>query len=477
MDTSQDNYESYSNIIKDDVETLDKNLFINDFSYHIGSFPYMPKKFLGIDTKLFGETNPKLFNTGSGPSIHPFLQLKQKSFDHALDHNDRMQCVRYMCRIPYIDHIKHCIESVCDILNDGSINPYDKFYFFANNDKFMKLDDNIFYKTHEHFFYLAVKENYPLELILLSARYIIGNYHYEDDVRCDVLEFILDIADDKNETVYARSECADILANCGEGDEVFFGHKIIKELGDLFNTDKNKTFYTNAQNVHNETIEFSVRNIIRSLRKQFIKEINENKYTIENVHTDLDNYITGVYLRITSLSERHPDYEMKEKVKSFLYRMMTDPSKYERLSLADILLLVYNKIQTFDLSTRETCIQRLFEECLESLNTCSSGYLTRIINVLSGFVEGEEFTMRINPEEELKASIFARIESRIRGLPDVSRNDVLESLTQEDKSVFEEFFEIYSPEDELREEYKGILTDEKFKQVFENTLKIYKGEI
>ena len=110
MDTSQDNYESYSNIIKDDVETLDKNLFINDFSSHIGSFPYMPKKFLGIDTKLFGETNPKLFNTGSGPSIHPFLQLKQKSFDHALDHNDRMQCVRYMCFIPFKDYVTHCVK-------------------------------------------------------------------------------------------------------------------------------------------------------------------------------------------------------------------------------------------------------------------------------------------------------------------------------------------------------------------------------
>jgi hypothetical protein len=43
--------------------------------------------------------------------------------------------------------------------------------------------------------------------------------------------------------------------------------------------------------------------------------------------------------------------------------------------------------------------------------------------------------MRINPEEELKASVFARIEAKIRGLPDMLRNDILESLTTEDKTM------------------------------------------
>jgi hypothetical protein len=452
---SLNNQDEYSSLTEEKDETALNNFLINNnYTSELGSFPYIPPKFLGIDTKLFGSSNPKLFK------VHPFLQLKEKTFDRSINHNDRMQAVRYMCRIPYVDHIKHCIESVNEILSDPNINPYDKVYFFSNNDKFMKLDDHIVYKAHEFFFNEARKNNYPLELILLSARYIISNYHYEDDVRFDVLEYILDIADYKNETVYARSECADILANCGEGDEVFFGYKVIKELGDLFNKDKTKTIYTNAQNVHTETIEKSVKNIIRSLNKQFYNELLSNKYTIEN---DLNN------LNI--------DIETQEQVNKFLFRLMTDPSRYERLSLADIMVLVYYKIKTFDNNTQNTCIQRLLEECKESLNTCTSGYLTRIINVLSGFIEGEEFSLRISPEEELKSAVFARIQTKIRNLPDMLRNDILESLSSEDKSMFDEFLEIHSPEDELWNEYKDIITEEKFKEVFNMAIKIYKGEL
>jgi hypothetical protein len=467
-----EDYESYSEVLKNNDESLDKKLIENEYSSQLGSFAYMPKKFLGIDTSLFGSTNPKLYK------VHPFLQLKEKSLDKSINYHDRMQAVRYMCRIPYIENIRHCIDSICDILSESNIDPYEKFYFFANNDKYMKLDDLIVYEVHKFFFYLSISEKYPLELTLLSSRYIISNYHYEDDVRYDVLEFILDIADDKDETVYARSECADILANCGEGDEVFFGHKIIKELGELFDNNKNKTIYTNSQNVHTETIDNSVRNIIRSLRKEFNHQLIESKYTIENIHNDLDKIIESKYSNTNDSDYRTQDPEyIKGHVKSFLFRVMTDPSKYERLNLNDILMLVYNKIQTFDEETKQSCLNRMLEECQESLNTCTTGYLTRIINVLTGFVEGEEFVMRINPEEELKASVFARIEAKIRGLPDMLRNDILESLTTEDKTMFDEFLEIHSPEEELRKEYLGILKDEKFTEVWNNTIKIYKGEI
>ena len=67
-----EDYESYSDILKNNDESLDKKLIENDYSSQLGSFAYMPKKFLGIDTSLFGSTNTKLFK------VHPFLQLKEK---------------------------------------------------------------------------------------------------------------------------------------------------------------------------------------------------------------------------------------------------------------------------------------------------------------------------------------------------------------------------------------------------------------
>jgi len=449
-------------------EMKNTNILIKEgYVSELSSFEYMPQKFLGINTSLFGTTNLKLYPTiknedGEDIKVHPFIILKQKALDSSINYTDRIQAIRYMARIPYKDFIKHCIEASIGILEDDSIDPYEKFFFYANNDKYIKLEDNIVHALHPVYFKEARLKNYPLEVTLLAARYIFINYAYDSDDRMDVLEYILNIADDKNETVYARAECADMLANFGEGNEVFFGKKIMEELGTLYDESLHKTIYTNAQNVHSETIQESIIKIIRSLRKEFsnIKSVQTQQYTLEDIQKQLEDVMSK---------------EEKYDFSPFFFRVMTDPSRYERLSLADILILVYYKIQTFSDDIKQTCIKRLFEEVKETDNTCTTGYLSRIINVLSGFVEGEDFVLRMKPQDELRSAIFARIHASIRGLPDQSRNDVLESIMSEDKSIFDDFMDMYSPEDELRKEYQTLLSDEDFKKIFDTCVNEYKG--
>jgi hypothetical protein len=469
--TSSKKIEVLEGLEKQKDELKNTNLLIGGgYASELSSFEYMPQRFLGIDTSLFGTTNLKLYPTiknkeGEDIKVHPFMILKEKAMDNTIEYIDRMQAIRYMAKIPYKNFIDHCVEASTVIIYDERIDPYEKFFFYANNDKYIKLEDNIVHRLHPIYFKEAKLENYPLEVTLLSARYIFINYSYDSDDRMDVLEYILNIADDKNETVYARAECADMLANFGEGNEVYFGKKIMEELGTLYDESLHKTIYTNAQNVHSESVNDSVRKIIRSLRKEFNTiKLQSGQYTLENIENDL--------FALQSNFE-----SIREKIKSFFFRIMTDPSKYERLTLSDILLLVYYKIQTFDQESKNTCIKRLLEEALESLETCTTGYLTRIINVLSGFVEGEEFVLRMKPQDELRSAIFARIHTKIRNLSDQTRNDVLESIMSEDKSTFDDFMEIYSPEEELKEEYKDLLSDEDFKLIFEKCVNEYKGII
>ena len=449
-------------------EMKNTNILIKEgYVSELSSFEYMPQKFLGINTSLFGTTNLKLYPTiknedGEDIKVHPFIILKQKALDSSINYTDRIQAIRYMARIPYKDFIKHCIEASIGILEDDSIDPYEKFFFYANNDKYIKLEDNIVHALHPVYFKEARLKNYPLEVTLLAARYIFINYAYDSDDRMDVLEYILNIADDKNETVYARAECADMLANFGEGNEVFFGKKIMEELGTLYDESLHKTIYTNAQNVHSETIQESIIKIIRSLRKEFsnIKSVQTQKYTLEDIQKQLEDVMSK---------------EEKRDLSPFFFRVMTDPSRYERLSLADILILVYYKIQTFSDDIKQTCIKRLFEEVKETDNTCTTGYLSRIINVLSGFVEGEEFSMRIDPKDELRSAVFARVHAKIRSLPDQLRNDILESVSGDDKSMFDEFIEYYSPEEELWNEYKEIMKEEDFKTIYNKCIEEYKA--
>ena len=430
----------------------------DEYSQQIGTFEYLPVNFLGINTSTFTDSYIP------DDKEHPFLSLKRFAMDNSITFEDRIQCVRYMCFIPYKEYVSHCIEASKTIIENDKYDIYNRYFFFANNSRNTKLDGHVVHELHPYFFSLSKNRNYPLELTLMSARYIIDQYDYLSDERNTVLEYILDVADDKNESIYARSECADILITLGEGNEIIFGEQVIEELGDLYNENKNKTIYTNAQNAHNETINENTRNIVRSLYKDYLKTKSYNDL-VKTSHEDIHKELSTIY----SLGETH------DKLHSFFYRVMTDPFRFERLSLSDILLLVYNKICSFE--NKNDLMKRLLEEILDCDNSCTTGYFTRIVNTLNGFINDKDMCFNINPRDELRSVIFARINRNIRSLPEKTRESVLEAIEEANFGVFEEFMDYYSPEDEIRKEYSGLIEEEEFNKLFSKCVDEFIGKI
>ena len=430
----------------------------DEYSQQIGTFEYLPVNFLGINTSTFTDSYIP------DDKEHPFLSLKRFAMDNYISFEDRIQCVRYMCFIPYKEYVSHCVQASKTIIENDKYDIYNRYFFFANNSRNTKLDGHVVHELHPYFFTLSKERNYPLELTLMSARYIIDQYDYLSDERNTVLEYILDVADDKNESIYARSECADILITLGEGNEIIFGEQVIEELGDLYNENKNKTIYTNAQNAHNETINENTRNIVRALYKDYLKTKSYNdlvKTSYEDIHKELSDI---------DCSEENND-----KLHSFFYRVMTDPFRFERLSLSDIVLLVYNKICSFE--NKNDLMKRLLEEILDCDNSCTTGYFTRIVNTLNGFINDKDMCFNINPRDELRSVIFARINRNIRSLPEKTRESVLEAIEEANFGVFEEFMDYYSPEDEIRKEYSGLIEQEEFNKLFSKCVDEFIGKI
>lgn len=430
----------------------------DEYSQQIGTFEYLPVNFLGINTSTFTDSYIP------DDKEHPFLSLKIFAMDNSISFEDRIQCVRYMCFIPYKEYVSHCVEASKTIIENDKYDIYNRYFFFANNSRNTKLDGHVVHDLHPYFFTLSKERNYPLELTLMSARYIIDQYDYLSDERNTVLEYILDIADDKNESIYARSECADILITLGEGNEIIFGEQVIEELGDLYFENKNKTIYTNAQNAHNETINENTRNIVRALYKEYLKTKSYNdliKTSYEDIHKEL--------------SDIDNSEETQDKLHSFFYRVMTDPFRFERLSLSDIVLLVYNKIYSFE--NKNDLMKRLLEEILDCDNSCTTGYFTRIVNTLNGFINDKDMCFNINPRDELRSVIFARINRNIRSLPEKTRESVLEAIEEANFGVFEEFMDYYSPEDEIKKEYLGLIEEEEFDKIFSKCVDEFIGKI
>jgi hypothetical protein len=443
-----------------DTKENDRILSEGGFIVNMSSFDHIPPKFLGIDTRTFG-------NAGNvyDDSIHPFLQLKKYALDHTIEYDNRFQCVRYMVHIPYRECHTHCLEACKDLLSDESIEIDKRFYFFSNGDKYFKLTDQLVYDLHEYFFKIGLERKYPLKILLISVRYIISFYPDESEVREQVLDYILDIVDDVNETEYARAECADILYSIGRTEEAIYGMKKLQELGHMDQDLKKLTIYSNKQNVHDETINDSVKKIISALHKEYLKNSTENmlgKCSLEYLHKIFTDDIK---------------IDDKEKIHSFFFRIMTDPTRFENLTLADIFMLVIFKIQTFDEGVKKEILKRLLEEINDSSETCHTGYVSRLANVLSGFVEGEDFNIKIDPKDEIRSAVFARLNTAISTLPIYLREDVTTSLFGEDKTTFEEFLGIYGDNirDELEKEYKDVLSIEEVHKFYEKSIKDFQS--
>jgi hypothetical protein len=99
-----------------------------------------------------------------------------------------------------------------------------------------------------------------------------------------------------------------------------------------------------------------------------------------------------------------------------------------------------------------------------------------LVNVLQGFVQGREFSLRVAPKDEIRSVIFARLNAQLRNLPHSQREAVLESMIEEDKSAVNEFLFWFDLRDDLWEEYKELLSREEFDEIAKRTYDEYAGK-
>ena len=75
--------------------------------------------------------------------------------------------------------------------------------------------------------------------------------------------------------------------------------------------------------------------------------------------------------------------------------------------------------------------------------------------VLSGYVHEEGMQVRMSIRDQLRANIFARIQTNMRLLPESHQDDILTELAEENskKETAKEFIAAYSVRDELVSEF------------------------
>lgn len=316
-----------------------------------------------------------------------------------------------------------------------------------------------FYRCKE-LYYKLLSARVLMERVNIYETYIINEKH-----RCvykDIEKFFFERARDTNESVNIRADCLDaLLMYCYDINIRKEVQAEIDKMGNLYTDNKEQTIYTNSQNVHSKGIQ---RTAIASLK---------NLSFMHHAESNLDELYQVIILKLTDNSEK------RDKVMKSLKRILLDPSRINGLNVAQILSIVWKEIQR-QAKHKAELENRLIEELYEADDTCTSGFFTRLLNVLCGY--SPLVKIAISAEEDAVVKMTGICKKRISQLDPVEKERLtLEVIDQDpDPSSFRvvlknDVRELIENDDNLKE-LKNEIGEEKWKEILEQKLEHYFGK-
>ena len=190
----------------------------------------------------------------------------------------------------------------------------------------------------------------------------------------------------KKTTEIEKANLADTLLNMSSNKEL---KEKSKQIIDGLSGDTENIFRNN-QNVHTQSVSDFTEKVIEFL---------------------LDLKFEDMILDFDKIREHIKTMNDEKKIKTSLERIVLDKTLYTKfnISMKNIFIKLYNYITTHDHSTE--LFKRLNEELIEMNGLCSSGVISRLCNVLSGF---EIFNIRIEWEQQIISNIIGRMNAAIK---------------------------------------------------------------
>jgi len=290
------------------------------------------------------------------------------------------------------------------------------------------IDDSHSYEPFIHsaqMSFLTTKSNYTSYRIL-ACQYILQKF---TDCKDEVYSVLLSFAQDTQLDYNIRADATDVLMQLGNNKMKELGREIIIELGEC--NGRVDTLFDNAQNVHAEEVEESVSEVLEFFATLPTMKVGKSPIEFDYVKKHVLNMLDK--LKRDKSIERKDEIQCKfcnndvteefcseecsnlirktELINLSLNRIEMDRALYSKFNstLVNILIKVWTYItgHEHEIEMRK----RLLQELEEMSGTCSSGYASRLINVVSGF---GEFNIRISWEDQIKANFSGRLNASAR---------------------------------------------------------------
>jgi hypothetical protein len=222
-----------------------------------------------------------------------------------------------------------------------------------------------------------------------------ANFHSEistDVVLAQVEIFAADTALD----VYLRGDAADVMIGYGDARTQERGRQILNEIGR-----EGFGIYQDGQNVHSSGVEQSVSESLIMLRKWAIEhKIDTSKF--DDAHlTIMQKAVVGEW-----------GEEVCHKIETALLRIRLITRLYNEMKPSQIFTIIIAWISKREnLEEQTELFTRAKQELEDMVNTCSTGVISRLVNILSGY---DEFTIKITFSDQIKANLTGRLNAYAR---------------------------------------------------------------
>jgi len=321
------------------------------------------------------------------------------------------------------------IQHICDIINMPNLEGEYRYKII------LSFEDSIAMELCEY----MCESNSPVKYKILAAQYILKKGPH-------LLEYVLrDFMMDEGLDYNLRADAADVILHLGS-TYVSLAKEYIIILGEIQGV--SKTIYDNAQNVH----------LLDDI-------LEEEKGALEMLNS----------LRITATFDSVKKYVGEDpKVNIAITRIELDRAVYSKYhnTLKRILLMVWSYIQSSE--HKDELLKRFMQEMTDGYDTCSTGIATRLLNVLSGYVDnGIKMTWR----DQIAGNLYGRLNARIRQVDENDRGMILEEMIVKSnfRPHFMKFFRdnISSIQDEMYAEFRDYIDDTDFDLYFKYALISY----
>ena len=324
----------------------------------------------------------------------------------------------------------------------GKINDYDDLVLKANYPRLLERMLDYQYSCICEFYYesynLAQRTN-DFNVMVSSANVLLRITHIQQDRWRIISDNLVRLFNDPQTPHGRKSDIADLLIRTRGCDAATL--TIIKTwLGPRFNpnTRNVQVVYNSGQNVHTTGLTQSTRRTLEKFGKDKIDESDENYGT--------------PYKTIDSIRALFVD---NIEISNALDRIRIDTATFHYgFRLRDIIQHIYFRI--YHHKEKDELIKRLGEELVDASHYCATGYLTRLINVLSAY--DDDVAGGFGYDEEIYATLTKRFTDLIQKNEDAEA--IMDSFTQTvTDNRAQDFFDTIIEKlfVEIFKEYKGIV--------------------